>query len=97
MSSVFSWISRKFSHVSNMAATSILRRILTKVIDEEAEDSVSLELFNDWSMTLKLRKVFLKPEVVNGLTDIISFNSLYISDLSFDGAYNLSKHYFFFY
>lgn len=92
MNSLVNWVSKKFSKAYNTAATTILARILSMVIDQQDENAMKLELFNDWSMKLILKKVFLKTDLINNSIDFITLDSVYISDFSFKGAYNLSKH-----
>ena len=92
MASVLRWIGKKVSNVSNSAAESILGSILVRFLEEPIqENTFSLELFQDWTLQLTLRKTFLCASLVNKYTPFLHFRSIYFSLLKLDVKYNLSK------
>ena len=92
MTTVLRLIGKKFSNASNSAAESILRSILFRFLEEPVlDDTLSLELFQDWTIKLTLKKTFLCVSLVNPFTPFLHFSSIYFSLLKFDAKYNLSK------
>lgn len=93
MSWIPQWIKGKITNMTNGAAQSLLQNILKDFIDPSSfEDShISVELFNDWSVTISLNSIFLNCSMVNSYIHNSVFQSVYISKSDFTAEINLSK------
>ena len=92
MRSVLRWVARTVSKTANAAVQGLLRGIIRRFLEEPiADDALSLELFEDWTIHMKLHQVFLDVRLVNNYVPKVSFQSVYVSDLKFDAGYNLSN------
>ncbi|EAY04651.1 hypothetical protein TVAG_227680 [Trichomonas vaginalis G3] len=91
MTSVLKWMAQKVTNASNFAAESILRSIIIKFLEEPIQDdTISLQLFQDWTLKLLLKKTFVCVNLVNPYTPFLHFNSIYISKINLNAKYNLS-------
>ena len=92
MASILHWVVGKVSSTTNSALESVLRRIIIRFLEEPiADDAFALQLFEDWTMTIKLKRVFFDAKMVNNYVHFLIFRSIYFADFKFDARYNLSK------
>ena len=92
MASLVRWVVGKVSSTTNSALESVLGRIITRFLEEPiADDAFALQLFEDWTMTVKLKQVFLDVKMVNSCVNFLIFRSIYLANFKFDARYNLSK------
>lgn len=92
MTSIFKWFVNAISTTTNSAAETLLSSIIKRFLEEPIqEDSLSLELFTDWTLHLTLKKSFLNVELVNSYVPFAKFKSIYFSNIQFDASYNLSN------
>jgi len=92
MTTIFKWVVNQISSVSNSAAETLLQNIIKRFLEDPIpDDALSLQLFQDWTLKLQIKKVFLSVSLVNPYVPFLHFNSIYISSIKFDGSYNLSN------
>lgn len=92
MTSLFKWVVNTISSTTNLAAETLLGNIIRRFLEEPIQDdSLSLELFSDWTLHLILKKSFLNVNLVNSYITFAKFKSIYFSNIKFDASYNLSK------
>lgn len=92
MSFLFKWAFGKVSSVSNSAAEILLKSIITRFLESSVNsETLSLELFEDWTLRLTLKKVFINVGLLNPYLPVVTARSLYISHFKIVSAYTLSE------
>ncbi|OHT09646.1 hypothetical protein TRFO_21360 [Tritrichomonas foetus] len=92
MSSLFKWVVGAISSTTNSAAETLLSNIIKRFLEEPIQnDALKIELFNDWTLHLNLKRSFLNVNLVNSYITFVKFTSIYFADIKFDAKYNLSN------